>query len=99
MTSETEIPNTRPIAYFDFDGTLTTSDTLMPFLKYVVGSPVYYLKLAIITPILFAYATKLLRNDIAKQLVLKQYLAGRHVDDLFEHGRRFSEDIIPHMLR
>jgi len=100
----TQAPNTpekdtRPVAFFDFDGTLTTGDTLMPFLKYVVGAPTYYAKLILLSPVLAAYFAKLLRNDIAKQIVLKQYLAGYHIDELFELGKRFSEEVIPTMLR
>ena len=100
----TQAPNTpekdtRPVAFFDFDGTLTTGDTLMPFLKYVVGAPTYYAKLVLLSPVLAAYFAKLLRNDIAKQIMLKSYLAGYHIDKLFELGQRFSEEIIPTMLR
>lgn len=91
--------NHRPVAFFDFDGTLTTGDTLMPFIKFVVGKPTYYAKLILLSPILIAYFAKLLRNDIAKQIVLKQYLAGYHIDELFMRGRRFSEEVAPAMLR
>lgn len=91
--------STRPVAFFDFDGTLTTGDTLMPFLKYVVGTPTYYAKLALLSPVLVAYIAKVLRNDIAKQIVLKHYLAGYHIDELFELGQRFSAEVIPTMLR
>src|SRR5690606_38030685 len=97
--SQNDAPNARPVAFFDFDGTLTTGDTLMPFLKFVVGTPTYYAKLALVSPVLAAYFAKLLRNDIAKQIVLKQYLAGYHIDDLFERGQRFSDEMIPTMLR
>lgn len=101
MTPDLNTPeeDTRPVAFFDFDGTLTTGDTLMPFLKYVVGAPTYYAKLVLLSPVLAAYFVKLLRNDIAKQIVLKRYLAGYHMDELFELGKRFSEEIIPTMLR
>lgn len=91
--------NTTPVAFFDFDGTLTTGDTLLPFLKYVVGAPTYYAKLALLSPVLGAYATKLLRNDIAKEIVLRQYLAGYSLKELQDTGKRFSEEIVPTMLR
>ena len=89
----------RPVAFFDFDGTLTTGDTLMPFLKYVVGRRLYYTKLALVSPVLAAYFAKLLPNDIAKQVVLKHYLAGYHIDELYALGQRFSEEVIPAMLQ
>ena len=97
--SHHDASNNRPVAFFDFDGTLTTGDTLMPFLKFVVGAPVYYAKLALVSPILATYFAKLLRNDTAKQIVLKHYLAGYHIDDLFERGQHFSEEVIPTLLR
>lgn len=97
--SQMDASNTRPVAFFDFHRTSMTGDTLMPFLKFVVGTLRYYAKLALVSPVLGAYFAKLLRNDIAKQIVLKQYLAGYHIDDLFERGQRFSEEVIPTMLR
>lgn len=90
---------TKPMAFFDFDGTLTTGDTLMPFLKFVVGKPVYYIKLLMISPVLVAYFLKLLRNDVAKQWVLKWYLSGYERDTLFALGEEFSRKVIPQMLR
>lgn len=99
MKSAAKSRGTCPVAYFDFDGTLTTGDTLMPFLKYVVGTRAYYAKLVIVGPILAAYAVGLLRNDLAKEAVLKQYLAGYHIDKLFELGRSFSEEVVPGLLR
>jgi len=90
---------TTTVAFFDFDGTLTTGDTLMPFLKFVVGKPKYYAKLFLISPVLVAYFAKVIRNDVAKEIVLKQYLAGYNIDELCLLGKRFSEEVIPHMLR
>lgn len=98
VAAGTHVNNT-PVAFFDFDGTLTTSDTLMPFLKFVVGKPKYYFNLLLVSPVLVGYFLKLVRNDIAKEIVLKQYLAGYHIDELFFLGERFSNEIIPTMLR
>ena len=77
------VTHARPMAFFDFDGTLTQGDTLMPFLRFMVGSPAYYAKLTWLGPVLAAYYTGLLRNDIAKQIVLKRYLAGYFAAELF----------------
>lgn len=88
----------RPVAFFDFDGTLTTGDTLLPFLKLVVGPSAYYRKLALISPVLSAYAIKLLPNNTAKEMVLKHYLAGYTLDRLEDYGRMFGERMLPAML-
>ena len=91
--------NDTTVAFFDFDGTLTTGDTLMPFLKFVVGKPKYYWNLLLVMPVLVCYLFKLIRNDVAKEVVLKRYLAGYHIDELFALGELFSKEIIPTMLR
>tara|TARA_R110002049_G_scaffold114921_1_gene266557 strand:+ start:7112 stop:7795 length:684 start_codon:yes stop_codon:yes gene_type:complete len=93
------ITHARPMAFFDFDGTLTQGDTLMPFLRFIVGTPAYYAKLSWLGPVLAAYHIGLLRNDIAKQIVLKRYLAGYSTAELFTQGQRFSAEVIPTMLR
>lgn len=99
MTKPSEHQEAKSVAFFDFDGTLTKGDTLMPFLKFVVGTPKYYVKLLLVSPVLIAYITKLIRNDVAKEIVLKQFLAGYHVDELFQLGKRFSQEVVPTMLR
>ncbi|MBB3189400.1 HAD-IB family hydrolase [Halomonas cerina] len=88
-----------PVAFFDFDGTLTRGDTLMPFLKHVVGSRVYYAKLVRLSPVLAGYCIKLMRNDVAKQIVLERYLTGYTLEELSIWGKTFSEEIIPTMIR
>lgn len=91
--------NDTPVAFFDFDGTLTTCDTLMPFLKFISGQPKYYWKLLLVSPVLVGYFLKLVRNDIAKEAVLKRYLAGYPIDELFTLGERFTEVVLPSLLR
>ena len=87
------------LALFDFDGTLTRHDTLFPFLRYLVGTPRFALGLAATAPVLGAYALKLMRNDLAKQRVLRHFLQGRDAEGLAEAGTRFAQDCIPSLLQ
>lgn len=64
-----------PFAFFDFDGTLTRSDTFMPFLHHCAGWR-YYPKLLLVAPVLAGYLTKLVANDVAKEAVLTAFLRG-----------------------
>lgn len=93
------VSDAKAVAFFDFDGTLTTGDSLMPFLKFVVGKPRYYATLALVSPVLIGYFTKLIPNDIAKGIILKRYLAGYRAEELFTFGKQFSDQIISTMLR
>jgi phosphatidylglycerophosphatase C len=61
----------RRIAFFDFDGTITTKDTLLELIKYQKGSFLFYIGFLINAPFLIAYKLKIIRNSTAKQKVLK----------------------------
>lgn len=92
-----ETPGT--VAFFDFDGTLTTGDSLMPFLKQLEGVPWYYLKLAAVSPAILGYLAGVMRNDVAKTHVLKKFVKGVKRDKLIAAGRQFSQSVLPGMLR
>lgn len=64
------------LALFDFDGTLTTKDSLSEFIKFAVGSPTYYSKLTLFSPIFFLYKIKLMDNSYAKELLFKLFFSG-----------------------
>ncbi|MEF3194270.1 MAG: HAD-IB family hydrolase [Halothiobacillaceae bacterium] len=89
----------RPIAFFDFDGTLIRGDSLFLFLQQVRGTPRFVLDLIATSPWLGAYALRLVANDRAKEALLKQTLAGLPLDYLKEHGKRFAKQVIPKLLR
>lgn len=91
--------NKRPIAFFDFDGTLTTRDSLMPFLKFASGATRYYSHILSLSPTLAAYALKILSNNQAKNAVLKRCLGGFDHKILSAQGELFSQTHIPSMLR
>ncbi len=59
------------IYVFDFDGTITTRDTLFMFLKFTHGRIKYYRNLLLLSPIFVAFALKLISNEKAKQIVFK----------------------------
>lgn len=55
------------LALFDFDGTLTTKDSLGVFLKYSVSKKKYALNMLRFVPFFILWKTKLMKNDVAKQ--------------------------------
>ena len=72
-------PSNEPvvIAAFDFDGTLTKRDTLMPFLARGLGWPRFVLGLLLCSPWLAAFALRLIPNHVAKQKLLLATLKNR----------------------
>lgn len=89
----------KPVAFFDFDGTLTRRDTLLPFLRFIAGRRMFYAKMVVLSPILAAFAFGIIPNDVAKQIVLKSFVRGMSLSDLFLLGARFSRDVLPGLLR
>ena len=80
MSALTGPPHT--VAAFDFDGTLSQRDTLLPFLARGLGWPRFALLLLRCLPHLAGHALGLVRNDIAKARLLEAALAGRSLADI-----------------
>lgn len=90
---------TGSVAFFDFDGTLTRSDSLIPFLRYVRGDMRLVADLIAVSPWLSAYAVGLLPNGHAKERLLRQALAGRRHEELCRQGAQFAQAILPRLVR
>jgi len=65
------------VAAFDFDGTLTRRDTLLPYLWRGLGWPRFLLALVRSGPWLAAFALRLMSNHQAKARLLQVSLGGR----------------------
>lgn len=87
------------VAAFDFDGTLTYRDSLLPFLLFDQGWWSFALKMTLASPVLTAYALKLIRNDRAKESLLKTFLGGRPLSEIEASGARFAATQIAGMLK
>ena len=76
-------PDSPPVVVaFDFDGTLTRRDTLIPYLARGLGWPRLLIAFIKCSPWLVGYALRLLPNDLAKARLLRTMLAGRSVAEI-----------------
>ncbi|MGI8950689.1 MAG: HAD family hydrolase [Chitinophagaceae bacterium] len=91
--------STSSIAFFDFDGTITSKDTLAEILKFAKGKFLYYLGLIVLSPILIAYKLRLLSNHRAKEIMLMFFLGGMRADDFEIICKEFSEIKLPELFR
>lgn len=95
-----EATTSRPVvAAFDFDGTLTQSDTLLPFLRRLLGWPTLLWVLFICNPWLVAYVLRLMSNHRAKAVLLKAALADRSVAGVERCAQAFVRDDLPQQWR
>lgn len=89
----------RTIAAFDLDGTITRSDTLIPFLRRSAGT-------ARTARALLALSLRITRSmagmgsrDTAKEHLLRRLLAGQPVSALEEVAESFADHVVAERLR
>jgi phosphatidylglycerophosphatase C len=87
------------VAAFDFDGTLTRRDTLLPFLILLAGPVLFTRHMLQLAPVLAAYRIGVMRNDVAKQRVLGRFLCGMESTVLQSKAEQFAVAKLPHLLR
>jgi HAD superfamily hydrolase (TIGR01490 family) len=83
----------RTIAVFDFDGTLTTKDTLLEFIKFACGRRRFILGFLLYSPILVLMKLHLYPNWKAKQKVFAYFFKGWGYRRFKSLGQSFSSEI------
>ena len=87
------------IAFFDFDGTITTDDSLLKFIRFVVGDRRFLLGLVVLSPMLVLYKLKLIPNYKAKQYLLSWFFKGMRKVDFLKVANEYSLVHIDKILR
>jgi len=79
------------VAAFDFDGTITTRDTLLSFLFFVAGKKTTIRKLLKLTPNFILYLFKQSSRQHIKELILTNFFAGMPINQMSELGEAFAK--------
>ena len=88
----------KKIYCFDFDGTLTTSDTLLEFIRYAKGTGRFLMVFLMYSPLLVLMKLHLFPNWKAKQLIFAHLFAGMRIEKFDALCRDFAEEY-QHLLR
>jgi HAD superfamily hydrolase (TIGR01490 family) len=91
--------HTKKLVLLDFDGTITTKDTLIEFVHFYRGRKKYLLGMLRLAPILALYAVKLIPNWKAKQFFLSRYFKGENISDFNSRCLDFSGKVLPSLIR
>ncbi len=75
---------------FDFDGTLTTRDTLIEFIKYTKGKTRFLLGFLLYSPLLVLMKLHLYPNWKAKQKVFKYFFGGMPIETFNAKCKAFA---------
>lgn len=91
--------SSQKIAFFDFDGTITTDDSLLKFIRFVVGDVKFLIGLVAISPLLVLYKMKFIPNYKAKQIMLSWYFKGLNQEEFFKVASEYSLSHIDKIVR
>jgi len=89
----------KKLALFDFDGTITTDDSLIKFIRFVIGDIKFVAGMAVMSPMLTAYKLKLIPNYKAKQYMLSYFFKGISEEKFVKVANEYSLKHIDTILR
>ncbi len=87
------------LVLFDFDGTITTKDTFIEFIRFYHGSARFAIGFALLSPVLVAYKLRLLANWKAKEKVLTWFFKGESMNSFTEKCEAFTTRTLPKLIR
>jgi phosphatidylglycerophosphatase C len=89
------------LALFDFDGTISTKDSLSEFLKYI--EPNYFkfifLKYFCSLPQNIAYKIGIISSDDLKKKRIELFFKNKKYSDLVKLGSKFATDVLPTIVK
>ena len=77
---------------FDFDGTLTTKDTLIEFIRYAKGTTKMFLGFALYSPWLILMKLHLYSNYRTKEKIFTHFFRGTNIEDFDRLCSDFAND-------
>lgn len=89
----------KKIAFFDFDGTITTKDTLLEFIRFCKGSTRLYWGFLLNSPLLVAYKAGIISNQKAKERILTHFFGKMPVTEFNKLGDDFAAGPLETFLR
>lgn len=87
------------IAFFDFDGTITSHDTMLELAKFYKGKKTFYKGMIFLLPSLIAMKLKLVSNEETKQKLLTLFFKGMAVSEFQNLCNRFIKERLPQLIR
>ena len=87
------------LALFDFDGTITESDTFSGFLRFAVRRHRIVLGALPLSPVILCYRLGLIAAHQARPMVARVGLQGERVASIRHVGRRYAAEVLPGVIR
>src|SRR5687768_16274807 len=89
----------KQIAFFDFDGTITTKDTLLEFIKFSKGKIAFYFGFMLNLHYLIGYKFGIISNHQAKERILMHFFKNTTLFAFDNYCKQFSAQVLPGLIR
>lgn len=86
------------LALFDFDGTLTTKDSLGEFLKYKISKSQYSLNMMRFLPYFLLWQSRIISNSKAKEKLFSIFYKGMDEAEFKKRSFGFSMEILDNII-
>ncbi len=87
------------LALFDFDGTVTVTDTFLKFLRFAVPPSRVIFGSVLLSPVGIGYTLGRIPGTKARPLYARVAFQGRSAEAVRALGRMYAIDVVPGMLR
>lgn len=87
------------LALFDFDGTVTTSDTFTPFIRSAVESKRMLVGRIVLAPLIVAYRWGLIPASSLRSWIVRIGFCGSRESDVRQIALKYSRDKLPEVVR
>lgn len=87
------------ISFFDFDGTITTDDSFIMFIRFVKGNVKLIGGIIVLSPMLIAYKLKLIPNFKAKEIMFSYFFKSMNKTKFMQVAKEYSLSQIDTILR
>jgi HAD superfamily hydrolase (TIGR01490 family) len=89
----------RAIAFFDFDGTITTKDSLAEFIRFTKGRGGFLIGLIPVLPYIIGFKLGIFNRQKAKEKLFAVFFRGMPEQEFQMQSVSFVHEIIPALLR
>lgn len=87
------------LALFDFDGTISKTDTISDFIVHACGKRRALEGLIHLSPVLFSYTLKRISHHDAKQATIMHYFGDWGKEAFIAAAKRYAQDVVPNIIR
>lgn len=87
------------LALFDFDGTITTRETMPDFMRAAVRPGRQRLGWLLLAPLIIGYKARLVPGPVVRAAICMVGFRGVAAAELERHGAAFARDVLPGLLR